>query len=226
MQVYSQSGKPKEHRCAGPTVSLDVLRETRRLHAQGARKVALISIEINASFLDLSTLEANAQELERETARLGQAARWAVELLGSQAEQNDLDLHVALPQEPIDGLWNQEALNRIAEHLLENAIKFTPAGGSVALRAWEAEDEAVLEVEDTGIGMKPGEVDTLFEPFEQASGGLEREYAGVGLGLAIVNELVTALGGTVAVETEKGKGARFVVRFPFREESAGDKSTE
>jgi signal transduction histidine kinase len=178
------------------------------------------------SVLELSKLEVDAHELEREIARLEQAAWWAVELLDRRAEQNDLDLQTTIPDQSIAGYWNQEALNQIAEQLVENAIKFTPAGGTVELRVWRDEDEAVLEVEDNGAGMDPDEVDRLFEPFKQASGGLTRNYLGIGLGLPIVRQLVEALGGTIEVQTERGEGAHFIVRLPMGDGGDGKTSAK
>jgi PAS domain S-box-containing protein len=189
-------------------------------HADKIHRASQRLMKTIDSVLELSKLEAGGEGLERETARLDQAVRWAVELLACQAEEEAVELRKTLPDAPIEGFWNQEGLNQIAEHLLENAIKFTPEGGTVAVRARTSGREAVLEVEDTGIGMAPDEVDTLFEPFKQASEGLEREYAGVGLGLSIVKEFVEVFGGTVSVQTEEGRGTRVTVRLPCAGERA------
>jgi PAS domain S-box-containing protein len=198
----------------------DSLDDPLREHADRIHRASQRLMKTIDSVLDLSTLEADVHELERETARLCRAVRWAAELLGAQAEEKDVALQRELPEGVVEGYWNQEALNQIAEELLENAIKFTPPGGTVAVRVWETEADAVLEVEDTGIGMEPEEVEKLFEPFKQASDGLTREYAGVGLGLAIVKELTEALGGTVEVQTENGEGSCFTVRLPRRIDDA------
>ena len=133
--------------------------------------------------------------------------------LKERQKKKGLELTTEFPDTPVEGLWNQEALNQIAENLLENAIKFTPEGGQVTIRVRQ-EDEAILEIEDTGIGMDPAEVPELFEGFKQASDGWTREYEGVGLGLTIVQGLTEVLGGTVDVTTEKGKGTRIAIRLP------------
>ncbi len=73
---------------------------------------------------------------------------------------------------------------------------------------------AVLEVEDTGIGMDPEVAEGLFKPFRQASEGLSREYEGTGIGLAVTKKATEEMGGSIEVDTQKGEGSRFTVRFP------------
>lgn len=83
-----------------------------------------------------------------------------------------------------------------------------------------ADDEwALLEVEDTGIGMDPDKTDELFEAFTQESEGLAREYEGTGLGLAVCRRAVDEMGGSIAVETQKGHGSCFTVRLPRADEA-------
>lgn len=165
------------------------------------------------SILELSKLESGVERMPRTTVRLGRVAEWTAELLEPQASEKNVSVQVDQPDQPVEAFGNREALNRIAENLVENAIKFTPDGGSVQLRVREEED-AVLEVEDTGIGMGPETVDGLFDPFRQGSKGTDRDYGGMGLGLSIVKELVQRLDGRIDVETEKGVGSTFVVRLP------------
>ncbi len=112
------------------------------------------------------------------------------------------------------GHWNEDAVHRICRNLLENAIKFTPKGGRVEVRVRSEDTGAVLQVEDTGIGMKPENVPELFRAFKQESEGPAREYEGSGLGLSTVKRLTEELGGTVEVDTEKGEGTCFSIRLP------------
>lgn len=180
-----------------------------RIHKSGRRLMKTLD-----SVLELSKLEAGPREVEREEVDLFQVAEEAVEMLHPQAEEHNIKLELHCSEGPAKGYWNEAALNRIVENLLENAIKFTPKGGRVDLRVRQEEDAAVLEVEDTGIGMDPNKVGTLFEAFRQESEGLGREYEGSGLGLSIVKELTDRLGGEIEVETEKAVGTRFTVRLP------------
>jgi signal transduction histidine kinase len=137
-----------------------------------------------------------------------------VERFRPEAKQEHLSLTTDFPDRRMMGVSNEETVRRILENLLENAIKFTPEGGTVEVRARSDGETAVLEVEDTGVGISEEALPQIFEAFKQESEGLDREYEGSGLGLSIVQELTEALGGTLEVETEKGEGSRFIVRLP------------
>jgi signal transduction histidine kinase len=103
-------------------------------------------------------------------------------------------------------------------NLMSNSIKYTGENGTIWVRIYQEEARAVLEVEDTGIGMEPEMSEELFEPFRQASEGLAREYEGTGVGLAVTKKATEQMSGSVTVDTEKGEGTRFTVRLPAAEE--------
>ena len=168
------------------------------------------------SVLELSRLEAGTFDLNWEAVQPAAIASDTVERLRPQARRKDLSLTVDRPDQPVTGQLNEEALRRILENLLENAIKFTPDGGtvSVCVRMDDADDTIVLSVEDTGVGISDEALPEIFEAFKQESEGMDREYEGSGLGLSIVQEITEALGGSLHVETEKGEGSRFIVRLP------------
>ena len=101
-------------------------------------------------------------------------------------------------------------LRQVLIGLLTNAFKHTPAPGVVTLRAHpEGEDRVVIEVEDTGAGIRADEKDRVFERFYRGSGSLERE--GFGLGLAIAKRMVDVMGGEIGVDSEEGRGSTFSV---------------
>ena len=109
------------------------------------------------------------------------------------------------------------ALAEVLKRLLENAVKFTPVNGHIALDiVAESADFVRLSVTDDGIGMDTETRERIFLPFVQGDGSLSRSYAGVGLGLAYVARMVEALGGTVDVESEPGQGSRFTIVLPTR----------
>ena len=103
-------------------------------------------------------------------------------------------------------------------NLLSNAVKFTPDGGSVTLETkCDLESESLMfSVRDTGIGIATEDLKRLFSPFTQLDSKLSRQYAGTGLGLTLVMKLVELNGGSVAVESEIGKGSCFTVRIPCK----------
>jgi PAS domain S-box-containing protein len=167
------------------------------------------------SVLQLSKLEAGAQRLERVPVRLDVVATETVEMLRPTAKEKDVTLLVTNSEVPVEGRWNEGALNRVVGNLVENAIKFTPPGGRVEVRVGEQDGTACLAVDDTGVGIEEEFQAEVFEAFRQESTGVTREYEGSGLGLSIVQRLVEALDGTVDVESEKGKGTCFTVRLPM-----------
>jgi len=105
-------------------------------------------------------------------------------------------------------------LRRVLDNLFSNAFKFTPAGGSVTVCARREGPNVTLKVTDTGVGIPPDKLDRIFERFYQVDGSMTRRYGGVGLGLALVKEIVEAHGGHIVVESEAGQGSTFTVTLP------------
>ena len=99
---------------------------------------------------------------------------------------------------------------------MSNAIKFTPRGGTVTLRARAEPGRLILDVIDTGVGIAEEEQDLVFEKFRQAGNPLTREHAGTGLGLSIVRELSHLMGGEIVLKSVLGKGSSFTVSLPLR----------
>jgi two-component system sensor histidine kinase BaeS len=98
-----------------------------------------------------------------------------------------------------------------------NAIRYTPSGGSVTVRAARDGDHVTMEVEDTGIGLRPEEIERVFERFWRAEQSRSRARGGSGLGLAITRHLIEAQGGQVSVRSEYGTGSVFTIRLPAGE---------
>lgn len=113
---------------------------------------------------------------------------------------------------------DKEQLIQVFAHLLDNAVKFSPDGGTVTVRAWEQIHEGArqsyVSVSDEGIGIAPEHLDRIFERFYQADGGAGRRFGGMGIGLALVREIVEAHGGRVDVESTPHKGSTFTVALP------------
>ncbi|MEJ2549727.1 MAG: ATP-binding protein [Anaerolineales bacterium] len=93
--------------------------------------------------------------------------------------------------------------------LIDNAIKFTPSGGSVRLSAKQDDQLVIISVSDTGIGIPPDRMEEIFEPFHQLDGSPTRRYGGAGLGLALARLIINAHGSELKVESEEGEGSTF-----------------
>jgi len=169
--------------------------------------------------LNLSKLEAGQMRFSSGPVSLASQTRRTVEELGPEAQEKDIDLQLQV--EPTEAEADEGGVQIVLRNLLSNAIKYTERGGSVWLRTYQEEDWAVLEVEDTGIGMEPEVANRLFEPFRQASEGWGRKYEGTGVGLAVTKEAAEQMGGTVVVETEQGEGSRFTVWLPQVDSQGG-----
>jgi heavy metal sensor kinase len=109
------------------------------------------------------------------------------------------------------------ALRRALLNLVDNAIKYTPAGGSIELSLGAVMGTAALAVQDTGIGIDPADAPRVFEPFVRLDAARSRDTGGSGLGLAIARSIVTAHGGSLEVESRLGAGSRFTIRLPLAE---------
>jgi heavy metal sensor kinase len=118
------------------------------------------------------------------------------------------------PMTPVVVTGDATALRRALLNLVDNAVKYTPAGGSVVISLERSPASATLLVEDTGIGIDAADTGRIFEPFVRLDAGRSRNTSGSGLGLAIARSIVLAHGGTLDVESRPGVGSRFTIRLP------------
>jgi two-component system phosphate regulon sensor histidine kinase PhoR len=131
------------------------------------------------------------------------------------AEAGDLTLDVHLPQEPVMVLGDPEALELLVNNLLDNAVKYTGAGGQVDVRLASADGMMQLEVADNGVGISPEHHDRIFERFYRVDQARSRELGGTGLGLSIVKHICKAHHGTISVRSTLGVGSTFAVVLPL-----------
>jgi PAS domain S-box-containing protein len=173
-------------------------------------------LELVNDVLDLSKIEAGQLVLRNEPFDLAASARQTLAALRPAADKKQIELVLRIPEGPLPRCGDQRRVEQILLNLISNAIKFTESG-TVTLRvAAEAQDGAVvLEVTDTGIGIRPQDQALLFKPFHQLDQGLRRQYEGSGLGLAICRRLTDLMGGRIEVESRWGEGSRFRVRIPL-----------
>jgi len=170
--------------------------------------------------LDISKIEAGQLQVAREPFDLRASITKIVGLVMPLAEKKGLALRVELPQEPGRIVSDPRRVEQILLNLLNNAIKFTEIG-EVTLKAELVPDvnrtpHSVLRVAiaDTGIGIKPEDLATLFQPFRQVDTGLTRNHEGTGLGLAICRRLADLLGGEIHAESVWQQGSKFTLTLP------------
>jgi signal transduction histidine kinase/DNA-binding LytR/AlgR family response regulator len=164
--------------------------------------------------LDLSKIQAGKMTLRLEPLDLRAELETAVQSVSQLARERDITLSLqvapALPPLEADPFRLQQMLG----NLLTNAVKFTPAGGRVALSARGERDEVVVTVEDTGIGIKREDLPRLFREFERLESGLVHRAEGTGIGLALTRHLTELHGGTIEVSSQPGVGSVFSLHLP------------
>ncbi|MEO1729362.1 MAG: ATP-binding protein [Pseudomonadota bacterium] len=180
-------------------------------------KIEAGQIAIDASPIDLHATLEQCAALHRQTAELkGLNLRLEYELnplskgghASAEAPANPACANL-LPTVVTDGL----RLRQIVLNLIGNAVKFTEAG-DIRVSYWVEEEQLGVCVQDTGIGIGGGRIETIFEPFTQADSDIARRFGGTGLGLSISRRLAEMLGGSIEVESESGAGSRFTLILP------------
>jgi two-component system, OmpR family, phosphate regulon sensor histidine kinase PhoR len=164
--------------------------------------------------LSLARIESGQQAFEITTVEVGASVNVCLQSHRLVADSKQLTLVADSPAEPCRVRADREALREILDNLVDNAIKYTPAGGHVTIRWRPGDGVTRIEVEDTGIGIGDEHRKRVFERFYRVDKARSRELGGTGLGLSIVKHLVQSFGGKVEVESQQGKGSRFVVELP------------
>jgi signal transduction histidine kinase len=159
---------------------------------------------------ELAKLDAGALEVEVERATLGEVVARALSVCDGQASEKGLQIETRI--EPAAESSCSPHLTRVVQNLVQNAIRHTPADGTVVVRADRGNGSLRLTVEDSGDGIPAEAIDHVFEPFWR--GEPSRSGAGAGLGLTVASRIVEALGGKIQVESEPERGARFAVLLP------------
>ena len=169
-----------------------------------------------SDLLQLSTIESGQYQWRRGSVSLPELIEKAVHLLRPLAEKKGQVLSV-VPAEGIATLTGDaEKLTEVLINLIDNAVKYTPEGGRITVETRHREGAVEIAVRDSGIGIPPNELPRIFERFYRVDRARSREMGGTGLGLSIVKHIVEAHGGSVSVESQVGKGSRFVVTLPKR----------
>jgi PAS domain S-box-containing protein len=195
-----------------------------RVRASGQHLLGLVS-----NILDLSKAEAGEMEVAHEATLLLGTTAAAVAMIAPLAQSRGVQLHdESMSACEAVYVGDEDRVRQVAVNLLSNAVRFTDEGGRVSIRCEVREAPAetalegpgpwlVVEVEDTGRGIPPAELERIFEPFSQVDGGHTRRTGGTGLGLTISRRFARLMGGDLTVQSVLGEGSRFVLWLPTPE---------
>jgi signal transduction histidine kinase len=196
--------------------------------------------DIVDDMVSLRHLESGEAQSASEPVVLQELAHSAIERIRSAAADRHQSIDVHLPEQPLQFACDRAKLLLILGHLLSNAVRFTPEGGQITIRAellpvgsLERDGRYLIparvasmlpwvgiQVQDNGIGIAGEEQPRIFDRFYQVADSLTRAHGGTGLGLALVRELVTMLGGAAWVESKRGQGSSFGIALPYRQTTA------
>ncbi len=200
-----------------------LLRGLRNVEHSAARLEALMS-----DLLDITRLPSHSLSLSPERMNLSELLSTVVENVRGQKQHRQhssrLDLRIEMPSADVWGNWDRTRLEQVLTNLVDNAVKYSPAGGAIQIRLAaengdgpSASPYAHVVVSDEGIGIPPDELSKIFQPFTRATNAVEREYPGLGIGLAVSKEIVTRHGGRIWVESNgEDQGSAFHVVLPIK----------
>jgi len=171
--------------------------------------------------LDLTRISQNKIKLKKESILLNETVWHAVEDIKPGFLQKGVMIDATIQPQPLYLFADPVRVDQCIGNLLHNALKFTPANGNVRVTLRQEKNEAVIIVQDSGIGISPGKLEDLFQPFTQADEPLESyENSGLGLGLSIVKGIVAMHNGNITAKSEGvGKGSLFTIRLPVSMDS-------
>lgn len=190
------------------------------------RQVSQLSHLVD-DLLDVSRITQGKVELRRSCIELTETLRLAAETASPAMRSVDQELTISMGTTPIFVHADPTRLTQVATNMLNNAGKYSPPGAHIRLRAWNDDDTAFFEVCDDGIGIPPEQLSSIFNVFSQLPTVLERSTGGLGIGLALVKNLINLHGGTVTAHSDGlGKGSRFVVALPLADAPAVQRDTD
>ncbi len=198
------------------------LKEVMRIITESCDRV----IDLVDTLLEVSRVEQGmaVQTLQIQELDLREVASSSVEPLKAAAHKKAISLDLQLPEQPL-ALWGDSGLlHQVVRKLVDNALKYSPSGSRVVLRAFADGEALALEVEDFGIGIPAEHLPRIFEKFYMVDGGIARRVGGTGVGLYLVREIVKLHNGSVDVRSLPGKGSLFSVRLPRQHEAARSQS--
>ena len=191
-------------------------------HLEKLQQSGKLLLSIINNVLDMARIESGRMEIDENYGRIEDVRQTLFEIFGDEAKKKNIALHYTINVEHEHILTDNTKVKEIFVNILSNAIKYTPAGGSVMIDVDELPcDEpgymmTRTRVRDTGIGMSQEYLEKIFEAFTREQNTTKSKIAGTGLGMSIVKKYIDLLGGTIHVESELGKGTTFTVTLKHR----------
>jgi cell cycle sensor histidine kinase DivJ len=179
------------------------------IHQSGSHLLSVVN-----TMLDVSKIEAGRYELLTEPFVVADSVKACEQMLGLQAREKGIQLTSRVPRGLGEAVADQRAIQQVLINLVGNAIKFTDRGGVVTIDAAREENDLMLTVSDTGIGIPADKLDAIGQPFMQVQNEYTRRYEGTGLGLSLVKGLVALHGGTFTIRSKQGEGTVIEIRVP------------
>ena len=173
-------------------------------------------VNLVSDLLDLAKIEAGMLEREMEEIDLVELLEDQAAFHQAAAQENDTDLSLHCDAIPLI-VGNRQGVEGVLTNLITNAIKHSPKRSSITISASSTDDMVVIRISDNGPGIEAEHLPRIFEKFYRVKSDAIGEAKGTGLGLAIAKSIVEAHGGTIEVESERGKGTTFIVSMPIRQ---------
>ncbi len=181
-----------------------------RVHAQSLRLSQLVG-----DLMTISRLESSQAGEEFTRINFADLARQAVRAGQVTAEEKGQDLDVELPDTEVMVWGDRQNLSQLLDNLIDNAIKYTPNDGSITVKVSKDDENAILQVTDTGIGISPQFQQRVFERFYRVDKARSQSLGGTGLGLSIVKNIAEKHGGSIDVKSQLGSGSSFTIKLPL-----------
>jgi two-component system phosphate regulon sensor histidine kinase PhoR len=179
-------------------------------------------LELINDLLDLARLQNPDQQAKHEPVDVGYSLHEVCDLMGSRAQEKQIRFSVSIPETEVTIAADPKHITQLWSNLVSNAIKYTQEGGTVEVKMAVQENQAVITVHDTGIGIAPEDLPRIFEDFYRTKAAKALSEMGTGLGLPLVKRIVETYHGQIDVQSTVGEGSTFTVTLPL---DAGDQAS-
>lgn len=177
-------------------------------------------LKLIEDLLDISQIESGKLNLKLEEADLIELAERNVQLNNILASEKKITINLRYDQKPVSCIIDKQKIEQVFNNLITNAVKFSHPESEINVKITAKKQSVLVEFQDQGIGIPVGQTEKIFQPFNNVSSSGTAGEKSTGLGLSIVRKIVEGHGGSIAVESEPGKGSRFYVELPFKVKSS------